>query len=508
MVGVNPPEPVAKKLYEIRDRVLEVRKKYGSLANYGYPIIQSVDEAIAIVYTTRVLGITETELARMLGLDKTTTFKWLKAYDEGRGITYYDVNDKKIKSFTLSIDEVSKVVEEWLKPKASRIIKDITQSSVVQEFLRNPVKIQKSSKHGSRYTISQINETLRALSDVVSYINVNKEKIERTLNVEVSSNPDYWDNEDVVIQVVQMYCNEKETEPKKQLRCKRTYLQMIKRIPKFREWFKGSIGSVKNVLTPKESTLYYEHYLKLKKLAEQGDNELKAFWLIAGLHIETGAREGWDSAINKCERELASGVDIKAKYGVSTCNEVVNLDLDSDLVSSSLIGIKWDNAIWSSTGELLGFRVWEEKTQKEWELRVAWLDEDIHKKLKEIYTWNNGKHKSVIKTILNYYGVMNNKLTISKFQNWYSKMVHKLKDLLNLPWDLTPHRLRSAHISILAQFRIPMELVLVSSANTGFGVGWDDITTATIFYLRYSQALVEEYIKQAETIKERYKTLI
>ena len=392
-----------------------------------------------------------------------------------------------------------------MKPKAKKWIKDVTEASCIIEFMKNPIKIQRKGKHSLRYTRKQVVDTVNRVNEVAIYILNNKDRITKHLGKEIPSNPDLWDDEDAIFEIIRMMCYERYTGDDFKARvCTRRLMQTLKRIPKFREWFKGRIGTVRDVIRPKEATLFYEHYLRLKKLAkESGDKELYAFWLIAGLHIEGGTREGWGSIEAQIERMVADGIQVNIKP-----EDIWKLDLDHDLVNTSLIGIKWDNAIWSANGDLLGFRIYEEKTKKWWELRIPWLDKELHERWKEVYEWAKHKgYKSVVKSILLYHGVKprngNGRWTVSAFRVWYSKMCKKLKELLNLPWDITPHRLRSAHISILAEFRIPMELVLQSSANTGFGVGWDDITTAVIFYMRFSMSLINEYLQQAEQIKQR-----
>jgi len=499
------PKPIETILIQIRDRVNQVRKTYGSLAKYGYPILESRDEVIALIYTIKELGYSANEIAKMLGLDKSTVYKLVKKFERGENITIFNKEKKTLEGVSLTLDDVKKTVEEWLKPRARKWLKDVTEASCIIEFMKNPIKIQRKGKHSLRYTRRQVIDTINRVNEIAEYILANKERITKHLGKEIPNNPDLWDDEDVIFEIIRMMCYEKHQGDDFKARvCTRRYMQMLKRIPKFREWFKGRIGTVRDVIRPKEATLFYEHYLKLKKIAkESGDKELYAFWLIAGLHIEGGSREGWSSLEAQIERMIADGIQVNIKP-----KDVWSLDLDHDLINTSLIGIKWEHAIWSAKGELLGFRIYEEKTKKWWELRIPWLDKELHEEWKKIYEWAKHKgYKSVVKSILLYCGVKprnhNGKWTVSAFRAWYSRMCKKLKDLLGLPWDITPHRLRSAHISILAEFRIPMELVLQSSANTGFGVGWDDITTAVIFYMRFSMSLINEYLQQAEAIKQK-----
>ena len=479
------PKPLSQIVFSLRDRVLAIKKVYGSLSKYGYPIFQNEIEIYALAYLVREYGLSASELAKETGIDRSTFYRLIKRIEEGKPITIYDFQNGEYKKIVVDYAKAKEVIEELISPRAKKWIKNPTESECIQSFIKKPMKIQRSGKHGLMYNRHEILKTVSYFRKLIQYINSHRKEIREKYGVEVPSNPDLWspELEDIIYQIINDLSQKLYSDPQKQQYHKRLFMQMIKRIPKFREWFKGRIGAVKNVVVPKSATLYYEHYLRLKKLALQGNNELKAFWLIAGLHIETGAREGWGS-LEKKQKKIWS------------------IDLDSEEVNTSLIGIKWEHVIWGSNGELLGFRIWEEKTKKTWELRIPWLDSSLHEELKKIYQWASEKGiKSVVKSILLYYGVNNRHTwTINSFKNWYTKWCRKLKELLGLPWDMTPHRLRSAHISILAELRIPMELAL---QNIGFGVGWEDINTAMMFYLRFSKNLINDYLASAEDIKRK-----
>jgi transposase len=501
------PKVVESKIFSLRDRVRDIKKKYGSLARYGLPVFESKEEVYALVVANKEFGISANELSKMLGMDKTSVYKWLKRVERGETIAIFNKETKTVESITITIEEAKRWFEEELRPKARKWIKDVMEAHCIQEFVKKPEKIQRSGKHALHYTRTQILRTLKAFQAVIEYIHANKDKIAQVVGEEVPANPDLWDNEDAIYQVIRMMCAERAGgDGLAQRACERDTMMLIRRVPKFRGWFRGRIGSVRQVIRPKEATIFYEHYLRLKQYAlssyekkEKGWRGWMAFWLIAGLHIEAGSREGWGSLRNMIERMIADGVNVGVKP-----EDAEKLDLDHPLVSSSLIGIKWDKAVWSPSGELLGFRVYEEKTKKEWELRYPWLDRDLHVWWKKIYE-EYAKHKginSVVKSILMYFDVKpsNGKWTVGAFKTWYRRMVKRLSEMLQLPWELTPHRLRSAHISIMAELRIPMELAL---SESGFGVGWDDLTTAKIFYLRFSQTLIGDYLKQAEEVKKR-----
>jgi len=498
---VQIPKPVMDHLIAVRDRVKQIVKEKGSVAKYGKPIINSKDELIAIIY-----GMMQTspyEVANIIGVDKTTTYKWYQMVKEGKPIKVFE--DGKVVEYVFSFEDVKKIVEdEWLKPRDIKYISDVMQSKVVLEFIHNPIKIQKTSKHGSKYNLRQIRQTINVLSRVIDWINRNRDRYPN-----LPSNPDLWNKEvePMLVEAILDMIRSTIQDRAKQEQYRYITFTAIRRIPRFYQMglFDGYVGAMKNVFTPKDATLFYEHFLQLKKMYyETDDNELKAFILIAFLHIWSGAREGWGALI---EMECARLSKTSEEYSKCT-DDVRNRDLDDPSVSISLIGIKWSKAIYDKSGRLVGFKIFESKTGNEWELRYRWLDNDLVDELEKIRVFAEKNNiDSVVKSILLYYDVKPNgkgkytKWTVGAFRNWYTNWVKKLRKMLNLPWSMNPHRLRSAHISILAQLKIPMEIAL---SNIGFGVGWFSLDTAMRFYLRFSESLINEYLANAEELKKKY----
>jgi Transposase and inactivated derivatives len=133
------PKPVEEKLIRIRDRIKELKKKYGSLAKYGYPILESEDEVIALIYANKYAGVSEHEIANVFGIEKMTIYRWVRAYEQKGCLRIY--KEGKVQEFCISPEEVKRIVEEeWLKPSRKRYIKEIYECACVQEFLRNPRK--------------------------------------------------------------------------------------------------------------------------------------------------------------------------------------------------------------------------------------------------------------------------------------------------------------------------------------------------------------------------------
>jgi hypothetical protein len=64
------PKQIEEKLIRVRDRIKELKKKYGSLAKYGYPILESEDEVVALIYAVKFAGVSEHELANTFNIEK------------------------------------------------------------------------------------------------------------------------------------------------------------------------------------------------------------------------------------------------------------------------------------------------------------------------------------------------------------------------------------------------------------------------------------------------------
>lgn len=487
------PGELKRHLSNVKERVSNVVRSYGSFQRYGKTPFESVEEVATIYYIVKEIT-SYRELAKYLNVNFTSVYRWVQSIEQRNKIMVAGM------IVNVNPDDLIKIAREMVKPKARRWLRSVLDSAVIQDFVSNPVKRQKASKHGMLYTKSQVRATINVVDRLARFISENADDVKRVTKQEPTNNPDLW-TEDFIRKVIDMYCINRYVDSFEQLRCRRDIKLALRRIGRWRDWFTGEIGTVRQVVRPKESTLYYEHYIRLKRLAtSSNDNELIAFWLIAGLHIETGAREGWGSLENTLERMESQGVRMRNIRGLG------DIDLDDEIVNSSLIGIKWSKAKWSPDGHLIGFEIYEEKTKKHWNLSFPWLDHELHTALGVIYH-NTAKPKSidsVIKSILIHYNVKSpngsKTWTVEAFRKWYTKWVKQLREMLGLPWDLTPHRLRSAHIAILAEFRIPMEMAL---SDSGFGVGWEDATTAVIFYLRFSKTLIQDYLRQAEEIKKK-----
>jgi Phage integrase family. len=267
------------------------------------------------------------------------------------------------------------------------------------------------------------------------------------------SNPDFWDKETLLRLIDLAYGNVDK-------KVKRTKIKMLRRIPQFRQWLEGLVGAEKKHVEPKTTALFYEDYLRIKELWKKGLISTEDF-LVIWLHIVTGAREGWDSEITK-----------------------PNDDLDN--AKTSLVGLRWENLEFVADTVIL--KVYEHKTQKTWRCDLKWLDPEIV----PIFLRYRKESGSIIKTLTKC-------KTVKEFERYYRRLLKRVSELLNLPFTLKPHDMRRSHISILAELGIPMEIAV--SGLMDFGVGWEDLSTALIFYTRFSRYVKEKLLEEAEKRK-------
>ena len=436
------PKPVKNVYEEVKRRAKRIIEQYGSVQVYGNPVYQSKEE-VCVIYWLWKQGKPYTEIARELGLDKTALYRLMRRVEAGK-VTVY--SDGKQIQLTISPEECMDIVDELIRPKARHDIKSIMESAVIRAWLDNPRKLVR--KHSSTYNEAQIKRTLSLVARIHNYI--------KAKHPDLPSNPDYW-TEDMIGRIL----DEMVPDPKR----KRRYKQLLKRI--WRDWFKGEIGRVLRYITPKETVLYYADYLKIKELVKSGEIP-KWWWILTGLHIWSGAREGYSNASSL------------------------------ENATSSLVGIKWSKALWDRD-MITGFNIFENKTLKDWSLRYCWLDKELCRELTRLYRKYHKKTDSVVRSILLEGGIDTDSVEI--FRKTYRQILREISNKLGLPYKLTPHDMRRSHISILAELEVPLEMAVT---DQGFGVGWEDLTTAVVFYLRFSKRKMERVLAQVEQIKAEY----
>jgi len=448
-IGGKPiPKTIEPLLIQVRDRVRQLERKYGSLSKWGRPIFYDVKEVATIYYLNEKIGVSLDRLASFLGLDKTGLYKLVRRIEQKGKVTYYDSNENATKVVNISANELIEIVEEMLGVASKQKIKDPFQSTIIRKYWQS--KIPKRAKIAGKpaYLSERAKKrTLKIVRDIMNYIEQNRPN--------EPTNPDFWTEELVEEVLWDMY--------KEYPKVARAMIQ-LRTVPEWGKWFEGKIGAVTKRINPKMTALFYKDFLRLKQLWKEGklsDSEMLMVWL----HITTGAREGYT---------LYSG-----KVG-----------LDSQEVKSSLVGLRWENL--SKVGDTYILKIYESKTEKWWTCDLSWLDREMLDVLLR-YAKDKG---SIIKSITGCE-------TVSEFVKYYQKLLKKVSKLLELPFKLVPHDLRRSHISILAELGVPMEYAI--SGHMDFGVGWEDAKTAVVFYLRFSK-----YTKQLimKSIEERKKLLV
>jgi len=438
VVSKQIPPPLEKVVFSIAQRVEALKKQYKSLANWGRPYFYDLKEVATVYYLNKKLNIGLNNLAFKLGVDKTSLYKVINRIDSEKRVAIYNESERKVVVVDADPDELINIVEaEILQVSAKQKITDPFKSAIIREFWENQIeRMTRVPGRRTYYNEAEKRETIRVVQEIMNYL----------ASKDQPSNPDYWTKELLLTALEELY-----PEPKQ----RREKILLLRRIPQFRGWLAGKVGAVRRFITPKLTVLYYEDYVRLKSLWKEGKVD-DPLMLIIWLHITTGAREGWGSEAS------------------------VNV-VDLDDAKTSLIGLKWENL----NGAIL--RIYEHKTLKEWTADLTWLDEELF----NVFIKYRQSRGSIIKTIT---GLK----TVREFKAWYTARLKEVSKLLGLHFTLTPHDMRRSHISILAELGVPLENAL--SGLLDFGVGWEDVTTALVFYLRFSK-----YTKQKlyETIKAR-----
>jgi len=430
------PRPIQQVFFSLRDRILEIKKKYKSLANYGYPPYESIQEIAVIYGLIEFYGFDYNTIARELGLDKTSIYRLMKRIRTKGVVQIFDRQEGKAKAVEVNHNMLMDIFNELREGKGmKKDLADITQAKVIQEWLKNPVK--RASKSLVKKTLSErdIRLTLRTVQRVAELMKQEG----------YPSNPDLWE-ESTVRQVLEKHI----TDIKKLRRVK----MILRRV--WNNWFEGELGAATKFINPKETVLYYEDYLKIRKMYKEGKIPKEVFTIIA-LHITTGAREGLKASEEK----------------------------------SSLWGLTWNNMVIRNE-KVETIYIYESKTLKTWTLKfVDWLEPDLPKLLYEYFNKRKDNNEKVVTTITG----INNK---TQFFKWYKQWLKKISEMLKLPYTLKPHDMRRSHISILAELEVPLEIAVT---DNGFGVGWEDLKTAVVYYLRFSKRRMERVLQQIQSIK-------
>ena len=440
------PKDLEKTLWEIRDRVKELVKTYGTLARWGRPFFYSEKEIAVIVYLNEQFGVSLDELAKLLNVDKTSLYRVYKRVKEEGRASIFEKETNAVKQVQLTIQDCLKIAEEMLEVRAKATIADVTQSKIIQDFLSKPIR-KRSVISGHEVFLSERHKrkTVRIVERIMMYM---KEKGIEPLN------PDFWTEDQVLMALEKMV-----EEGVINVDAKRRFMIRLRSIPQWKTWFEGLIGAATKFVKPVERAIFYKDYLKVKGLYRKGELKESEF-LVFALHLATRAREGW-------------------KDGGSL-----------EEAKSSLCGLRWENVSWRGDfrEDSVVIKIFESKTNKWWYCDPAWLDPEISQLLKK----HAKERGSIIATIT---GLK----TTNEFKEWYTKTLRKISKLLELPFTLVPHDVRRSGLSILAELGVPLEIAC--SDRLALGVGWEDLKTAYVFYLRFSKTTKERILKEIEASK-------
>jgi DNA-binding MarR family transcriptional regulator len=440
------PEICLNEINNVRNFVNDIIKKYGSLAKWGMPIFTSELQVACVLWINDRMNLGLQQIAKMIGVDQTTLYKLKQRVQERGMFNIYDPNTRSMVTIQKSYYDLLQLVDEKLQPKAKAMIVDLLESAIIREFLTKEIpKKRKTKGHKSTLSPKDKQKTIAVVKKLIEYFRQNN----------MPTNPDVW-TEDMVEKALFEIC-------KGDYNKIRIAMKLLRRVPQWEKWFSGKIGAESSYAKPIPRHITYEHYLLIKRLWREGklrDAEFLPLWL----HLTTGAREGWETETQKRSTPLEDAV-------------------------SSLVGLKWEKMY--RTGDTWILEIYESKTAKYWTCDLSWLDsEPVEVLLK--YRKEKG---SIIASITGCD-------TIYEFMRFYDKVLAKVSKLLNLGFELTPHDIRRSHLAILAEFGVPLEVACGGLMD--FGVGWEDLKTAYVFYLRYSKYAKQ---KMMETIQLRKKEI-
>jgi len=440
------PQICLNELNAIRNFVQDIIRKYGSLAKWGMPVFTNELQVACVLWVNDRMNMGLQQIAKMIGVDQTTLYK-LKQRIQDRGMfNIYDPSTRSMVTIQKSYYDLLQLVEEKLQPKAKAMITDLLESAIIREFLSKEVpKRRKTKGHRSTLSARDKQNTIRVVRKLIEYFAEHG----------MPTNPDTWQEGDVEKALFEIF--------KGDYSKIRKAMKFLRQVPQWGNWFSGKIGAETSYAKPIPRHITYEHYLLIKRLWKEGrlsDAEFLPIWI----HLTTGSREGWETATQTESTHLEDAV-------------------------SSLVGLKWEKMY--RVGDTWILEIYESKTAKYWTCDLSWLDSEPIETLLKF----RKERGSIIASITGF-------KTIFEFRKFYDKVLEKISKLLNLGFELTPHDIRRSHLAILAEFGVPLEVACGGLMD--LGVGWEDLKTAYVFYLRYSK-----YAKQKvmETIASRKKEI-
>ena len=470
------------------------REQLGENMNWR-PLWENINEVAVVYYMSQQ---NKSLTAKILGISDKTLERLEKSIENEKQIAIFSPSEYKVVKIPVEKEKLLEIIQtpsediEKLLEKYEYLYEKtiLTKFMTIKQFLENPVRVEQRSKE-THYSDDQINETLRAIASLLTYLKRNRDKYKIPLNI------DHWNKEhelELARAITDMCVLRGYTSEKKLRACKGRVMGSIRRIKRFYDMglFSGMIGRVTQRVEPRSEFMNLSQYKTLhEQYKKTNDKNYKAWFETSSLHLLTGSREGYASVIRKAKKLIK----------IASNNNNINIyaiDLDDPLVETSLVGIKWDNVVFTEDNDIV-IKIYESKTGETWILSGCWLGSWFVEILKERYE-HSKQHgiKSVVKTILHYYGI--NKFTVGAFEIWYSHYTAKYTSEL-IGVRLNPHRIRASHISILYELGIPLEIIVKKEG--GFGVGWSDLSTAVEFYWRLTSQRVREYMNRAKEITSK-----
>jgi integrase len=484
------PVQIEEKLRGVRRFIEQLRKVYkDDLAKWGKPYFTR-EELIALLYAQNVLDIPDTQLEKLTDISRVTLRKLAEKFAAGKELCYLTEDRERVECAKITLDEVKATVEDWLRPKKPWEVKDIMESEVIRRFLANPVKRSKRARkyHSVRLPDKIVTVILTSYSKVIAKL---KERGFRLTNPDVwvdvmKGSTEYGIDKETLQNEVYEAIKEICKESKNYAGCVKEYVVRLRAVPDLYEvgFLKGYAGAADHALRERIAKAGTFEWLTLEDVARlkmhfnaSSDGEIKACILITLLHIETGAREGYASTLNRPGDDL-------------------------DDAKSSLIGLKWENVIFEN-GRAVGMSIFEAKTESVWRLSRFWLNPEFEELLPKLKEFADKKgYKSIVKTILHYYGLRYE--SIDAFERWYRvRCMSLIRGITGK--NVRPHDIRASHISILADIGVPLEVAV--SPQSGFGSGWEDLRTAVMYYWRISEKRLAEYYQLARSAGEKLPRL-
>jgi len=440
---VEVPGVCREALSKVKERIALITSRYGSLSSYGKPVFESEMEVACVVYLNDVMKVSLEKLSDALGFsDKTALYKLMKRIESQGTFTIW--KDNKFTTVSMSKEQLIQLVEGELKARARQFIEDITQSSIMKSFIEAEIRKRKQitgkpsilSEREKRHTINLVKKIMKWMAEN-GY----------------PTNPDFWTEEMVEKALFNMYGEFKRI---------RIAMKALRRVPQWSNWFNGRIGAETRFFEPVMRALFFEDWLKIKKLYREGKIPKPMFFML-WLHITCGCREGMS-------------LDGKKIY-------------DWNKARSGLLGLRWENIYYDVDGTPV-IKVYESKTERYWDCRLDVIDPEP---IQEFLSYRQDKGH-IWRTFFPHDSPYS-------IYETYNAWLAELSKMLGLQFTLEPHDIRRSHISILAEFGA--DLVSVCSGEFGLGVGWEDLKTAYKFYLRYSKRLKEKVWSQLREGREQ-----